>query len=274
MMNDDSLLDALDAGLPILLCTEDGVTVDRGLLFLSDDGGAVEWELLKEDDESTDIIRHSIFLINIDAVILRDDSTISICCLITENSFSRSTMRSVLMFRCLDDIKSSPVAHALEALRAVAHLIDGDGTTNNAQTSKPFANRQGHVKPKAEERGRRAANGEWRRRKKRNHADFLLCGMNRSEHQRMCLIFSVTLIPLTILSFQYSLLWFITGSSFTAAVTGLLGWVTLEEEDQRVSLVDSNGKVIFAGFGRETEIQKAMEQIDHDRSTRRQSLEV
>ena len=86
MMNDDSLLDALDAGLPILLCTEDGVTVGRGLLFLSDDGGAVEWELMKEDDESIDIIRHSIFLVNTDAVIIRDDSTISICCLITENS--------------------------------------------------------------------------------------------------------------------------------------------------------------------------------------------
>ena len=44
------------------------------------------------------------------------------------------------------------------------------------------------------ERGRRLPSGEWKHHKRRDEADFLLCGMNRNEHRRMTLIFGVSSI--------------------------------------------------------------------------------
>ena len=110
-------------------------------------------------------------------------------------------------------------------------------------------------------------NGEWRRHKKRDQADFLLCRMNKMEHQRMCIIFSLTLPPLGILSFTYPLLWFVFSCSLVAALVGLVGWLALEEEDQNVRVVDDNGQILFSGFGTEKEIESAMVEIDRNRAS-------
>jgi len=111
---------------------------------------------------------------------------------------------------------------------------------------------------------------QWRRRKRRDPSEYLLCGLNRSECKRLAILFGVTIPPLVFYSVVEPLVYIFLACSVVACMVGLFGWWLLEEEDQLLRLYDKDGNIIFNGFGTEREIVDAMKEIDLQRNQQQQ----
>ena len=116
--------------------------------------------------------------------------------------------RKKMFVGCESVVIANAVKEIIAALQLVAELDeDADDHKSSSSINSGSSREQSTTPPRslepainstrrlsALERGRRLPSGEWKHHKRRDEADFLLCGMNRNEHRRMTLIFGVSSI--------------------------------------------------------------------------------